>query len=123
MENTIRGNIPSNSGMSTSKADGFLNEASTSAHTAVNSVAGAAEEAARKAKPAIDQVAAMAHHAVDRAAEVATPTAEWLAEQGESLNVAQKKLVADTCDYVSANPLKSIGIAVVAGFLLSRMIR
>ena len=39
-----------------------------------------------------------------------------------SLNAAQKKLVADTCSYVSANPLKSVGIAVVAGFLLGRII-
>ncbi len=28
----------------------------------------------------------------------------------------------DTCCYVSANPLKSVGIAVVAGFVLSRII-
>lgn len=122
MDITARGNTPSTSGISNS-SDGALSKASSSAHAAVNSIAGAADEAARKAKPAIDQVATMAHQAVDKAAGVAMPAADWLAEQGESLNATQKKLVADACNYVSANPLKSVGIAVVAGFLLSRITR
>lgn len=121
MEATVRGNTPSASGM-LHNTEGALSKVSSGAHAAVNSVAGAADEAARKARPAIDRVAAMAHQAVDTAAGAAAPTADWLAEQGESLNATQKKLVADTCSYVSANPLKSIGIAVVAGFLLSRII-
>jgi ElaB/YqjD/DUF883 family membrane-anchored ribosome-binding protein len=103
--------------------DGTLNKASSSAHAAVDSMAGAADEVARKAKPAIDRVAAMAHQAVDKAAGAAAPTADWLAGQGEDLNDARKKLLADTCSYVSAHPLKSVGIAVVAGFLLSRLFR
>jgi ElaB/YqjD/DUF883 family membrane-anchored ribosome-binding protein len=82
-----------------------------------------ADDAARKIKPVIDKVAAMAHQAVDKAAGTAAPTVDWLAGQGERLNATQKKLAADTCSYVSANPLKSVGIAVVAGFLLSRILR
>ena len=122
MENTTtpRGNSPSNFG-TTNSPDGAVNRASAGAHAAVNSVAAAADEAARKAKPAIDQVASMAHQAVDKAASAAAPTADWLAEQGSSLDAAQKKLVADTCSYVSANPLKSVAMAVAAGFLLSRL--
>ena len=100
-----------------------MNKASLSAHAVVNSIAGAADEAASKAKPAIDQVAAMAHQAVDKAAGAAAPTADWLNEQGENINARQKQLVAQTRDYVSTNPLKAVGIAVVAGFLLSRLIR
>jgi ElaB/YqjD/DUF883 family membrane-anchored ribosome-binding protein len=121
METSARGNTPSTSGMSGNN-DGTFNKASSSAHAAVNSIAGAADEAARKAKPAIDRVAAMAHQAVDKAAGAAAPTADWLTEQADSLNATQKKLVADTCSYISANPLKAVGIAVVAGFLLSRII-
>jgi len=122
METTIRGNTPLTSGNS-GGSEGVLNKASSSAHAAVNSIAGAADEAARKAKPAIDWVASMGHQAVDSAAGAAAPTADWLVEQGERLNAAQKKLVADTGNYVSAHPLKSVGIAIVAGFLLSRFIR
>jgi ElaB/YqjD/DUF883 family membrane-anchored ribosome-binding protein len=122
METTARGNnTPSTSGFS-KNSEGTLTKASSSAHSAVNSIAGAADEAARKAAPAIHRVAAMAHQAVDTAADAAAPAADWLAEQGENLNAAQKKLVADTRSYISANPLKSLGIAVVAGFLLSRII-
>ena len=121
METTARGNTPSTPGMPGNGED-TLHKASSSAHAAVNSIVGAADEAARKAKPAIDRVAAMAHQAVDKATGAAAPTADWLAEQGESLNTTQKKLVADTCVYISANPLKAVGIAVVAGFVLSRII-
>jgi ElaB/YqjD/DUF883 family membrane-anchored ribosome-binding protein len=121
METTVRGNTPSPSGMASS-TEGILSKASSNAHAAVNSMAGAADEARRKAKPAIDQVAAMAHQAVDKTANAAAPAADWLAERGESLNATQKKLVADTTSYVSANPLKSIAIAVAAGFLLSRIV-
>lgn len=120
MDNTTRGNVPSTSGMP-STPDGAVNKASASAHAAVNSIAASADEAARKAKPAIDQVASMAHRAVDKAASAAAPTADWLAEQTDNLNATQKKLVSDTCNYVSANPLKSVAIALAAGFLLSRL--
>jgi len=120
MESTSYGKTPgsnlSNSLVST------LNKASSSAHSAVDSMAGAADEAARKAKPKIDQVAAMAHKAVDKAADAAAPTAEWLADKGDSLTATQRKLVADTCDYVSANPLKSVGFALLAGFLISKIV-
>jgi ElaB/YqjD/DUF883 family membrane-anchored ribosome-binding protein len=121
METSTRGNTPSTSGMP-GNGDGTLHKASASAHAAVDSIAGAADEVARKTKPAIDRVAAIAHKAVDKAAGAAAPTADWLSEQGQSLNATQKKLVAGTSNYVSANPLKALGIAVVAGFLLSRIV-
>jgi ElaB/YqjD/DUF883 family membrane-anchored ribosome-binding protein len=76
-----------------------------------------------EASLSIDKVAAMAHQAVDKAADAAAPTAEWLTEQGDSLKATQKKLMADTCNYVSTNPMKAIGIAIAAGFLLSRFLR
>lgn len=121
MESNVRGNTPSNSG-TPGNTDSALGKASSSAHAAVNSMAGAADEAAQKAKPAIERVASMAHQAVDTAAGAAAPTAEWLAEQGKELTAKQEQLVADTSRYISANPLKAIGIAIVAGFILSRII-
>jgi ElaB/YqjD/DUF883 family membrane-anchored ribosome-binding protein len=120
MESTSYGKTPS-SGLS-NNLDSTLNKASSSAHAAVDSMAGAADEAARKAKPKIDQVAAMAHKAVDKAADAAAPTAEWLVDKGDSLTATQRKLVADTCSYVSANPLKSVGFALLAGFLISKIV-
>lgn len=122
MNTTILGNNLAPSDLS-NNSEGVLNKASTGAHAAVNSIAGAADDAARHVKPAIDRVAALAHQAVDKAASAAAPTADWLAEQGQSLNATQKKLVEDTCSYVSAHPMKSIAVALAAGFLLSRLTR
>ena len=114
METSPRGTFPSNSGM-TSAEESFLTRTSSNAHAAVDSMAGAADEAARKVKPAIDQVASMAHHAVDKAADV-------VSEQGANLSAVKKKLAADTANYVSVHPIKTIAIAVAAGFLLSRIV-
>ena len=72
-------------------------------------------------EPVIERAAAVAHKAVDKAKDAAAPAANWLVERGESLNATQKKLTADACSYVSANPLKAVGIAAVTGFLLSRL--
>jgi ElaB/YqjD/DUF883 family membrane-anchored ribosome-binding protein len=122
VETTARPPFPPTSGNS-SKGDGLVHEAATSAHAAVDRFAGAADQAARKAKPAIDRAAELAHNAVDKATDVAAPTAEWLGEQGESLMAAQKKLVDGTSQYVAANPLKSVAIALVAGLLIGRIVR
>lgn len=115
MENTTFGNsLPD---------DGVLTKTTAGAHAAVNSIADAADVAARKAKPAIDQVAAMANQVVDKAAASAAPAVDWLSDQGESLNATQKKLVTDTSAYIAANPLMSVGMAVLVGFLMGRLIR
>ena len=103
MENTSRGGSGTVSAGSNG-ADGALDKVSSKAHTAV------------------DRVTTMAHDAVDKAAGAAAPTADWLAEQGKSLRATQTKLVGDTCEYISGNPLKAVGVALVAGFLLSRII-
>ena len=115
--------LPTSSAGVANYTEGTLNKASASAHAAVDSIAGAADQAVSKAKPAIDHVAAMAHQAVDKVAGAAAPAADWLAEQGEHLTAAQKQMIADTSNYISANPLKAVAIAVATGFLLSRIIR
>jgi ElaB protein len=117
MENAVRSNN------SVKSAEAVLTKASAGAHAAVDSVAGAADGVARKAPPAIDHAATMAHQAVDRMTGAAMPTVEWLAATAEDLNATQKKMVNEARGYVSANPLKSVGIAAIAGFLISRLIR
>ncbi len=109
--------------MQTNSLENTLDKASSGAHAAVDSIANSVDQAARKAGPAIERVATMAHHAVDTAAGAAAPSAEWLASQAEHLSAAPKKLMSETCSYVSAHPLQSLGLAVLAGFLLSRITR
>jgi len=118
--NTI-GNNPSTTGLP-HNSDGLLNKASAGAHRAVDSLAGAADDAARKSMPAIDRAAEKAHRSVNSAADAVAPTADWLTEQGEHLYEAQKKMVDDSCRYIAANPLKSAGFAMLAGYILSRFI-
>jgi ElaB/YqjD/DUF883 family membrane-anchored ribosome-binding protein len=120
MEFKSQGNTPSHSGKPNGTEDA-LSKASSSAHAAVDSIAGAVGDAASKAKPAIHRAATMSHDAVDKAAGAAGQTAEWLSGRADELNARQEKLMTDSRDYVSANPLKAVGIAVVAGFLLSRL--
>ena len=64
----------------------------------------------------------MAHQAVDKAAVAAEKTADRLTERGDVLRAQKDKLLSETCSYVSANPLKAVGIAVVAGLLLGRIL-
>lgn len=122
MENATFGN-PSNTLGNSAPDDDVLAKTTAGAHAAVSSIADAADGAARKVKPAIEQVAAVAHKVVDKAAASAAPAVDWLGEQGENLKATQKRLVTDTSTYIAANPLMSVGIAVVAGILLSRLIR
>jgi len=122
VETIVRTPLPPAPGNST-KGDGTLNRAASSAHAAVDRAVFAADEAARKAKPVIDRAAELAHHAVDKAADAAAPTAEWLGEQGESLMATRKKLVDGTSQYVAENPLKSVAIALAAGLLIGRIVR
>jgi ElaB/YqjD/DUF883 family membrane-anchored ribosome-binding protein len=122
MQTTGYGTSPSTSG-TTMNPGNTLSTASSSAHTAVDSAADAADSALRKAQPAIDKVAQMAHRAVDKAVASAAPAADWIDEKTDRLDATQRKLVNDTSAYISANPLTAIGIALLAGVLLSRMTR
>lgn len=105
------------------KGDGALHKAATGAHYAVERVASAADETVRKAIPAIDRAAEYAHRTVDKAVTGATPAAEWIDDQATAFNAAQSKLVDNTRAYVAANPLASLGMAIAAGFLVSRILR
>src|SRR5690349_21468931 len=114
----------SNSALEGSKqGKNVIGNVSTKAHAAVDSIAGVADEAVRRAGPAIGRASSIAHQAVDKAADVAQPSADWLAEQFDSLNAAQQKFLRDACSYVSANPLKAVGIAFAAGILIARVAR
>jgi ElaB/YqjD/DUF883 family membrane-anchored ribosome-binding protein len=105
-----------------SATDTSLNKASSGAHSAVDRASQMADEAARKAKPAIDKMAGYAHQVVDKAVGAAGPAADWINENTQDLKATQEKMVTATSDYVRANPWKSVGMAVVAGIVLSRIL-
>ncbi|MDO9104842.1 MAG: DUF883 C-terminal domain-containing protein [Methylovulum sp.] len=70
----------------------------------------------------IDNAFTSAHEVVDNIASAASHAADALGEQGEQLKKAEHRLVDNCSGYVRDNPISSIGIAVAAGFLLSRLL-
>ena len=92
-----------------------IEQAGTGAHNTIDKVSDAA-------RPAVDRLASGAHQAVDKVADVANQAAESLGVKAGQLKEAQARLMEDVGGYVRANPLTSLGIAVVAGFLLSRLL-
>ena len=61
-----------------------------------------------------------AHEAVDKVANATTQAAEALG-QNEQLKNVEQQFVEDCRGYIHKNPVASLGIAVGAGFLLSRL--
>jgi ElaB/YqjD/DUF883 family membrane-anchored ribosome-binding protein len=117
---TTAGSIPPNGSSGTTPGNGA---AASKVDKAASAVHSAIDEAARKAKPAIDRAATLAHDAADKLKGASSQTADWMSEKTETLTATQKKLVEDTCTYVSANPLKSIAMAVAAGYVLSKLLK
>ena len=109
MDTTLRSSLPPSTSTSTASV-------ANGAHAAV-------DRAAEQVKPVIDRAAELAHKAVDKAANIAAPTADWVSQQAENLRATQQKAVDETCKYVQANPLKSLGMALAAGFLISRILK
>lgn len=122
METIARSNTLSASAIP-SNTESTLNKASSNVHAAVDSIAGKADAVVSKAKPEIHRVAEVVHKVVDKAAGAIAPATDWLSEQGANLNATQKKLVGSTYSYVSTHPMKSLGMALAAGFLFSRLVR
>lgn len=70
----------------------------------------------------IDKAAHSAHEAVDKVASATNQAAEALGEKGEQLKNAEQQFMEDCRVYIRDNPITSVGIAVAAGFLLSRVV-
>lgn len=103
------------SGNSTGAVGRTLDQATNTAHRAI-------DKASDAARPAVDRLAAGAHQAVDKIAGAAAPAAETLDLKSEHLMNAQARMTEKCREYVRDNPVTSLGIAVAAGFLLSRLL-
>lgn len=89
--------------------------ARTGAHNAIDKVSDAA-------RPMVDRLASGAHQTVDKLAGVATQAAETLGVKGEQLKNFQTQAMEQCRGYVRENPVVSLGIAIAAGYLLSRLL-
>jgi len=89
-------------------------KATAAAHDAI-------DLAADVARPAIDTVVSNAHGAVDRAGVAATHAAGAVGVKGDQLNESGKRMAERAGGYVREHPVASLGMAVVAGYVLSRL--
>jgi ElaB/YqjD/DUF883 family membrane-anchored ribosome-binding protein len=91
-----------------------VDQASTGAHDVIDRVSGVA-------RPAVDRIASGAHLAVNKISSAAGQAAETLGVKGEQFKNAQVRAMEQCRGYVRDHPVKSVGIAIAAGFLLSRL--
>ena len=70
-----------------------------------------------------ERVRQNAHQTVDRLADAAQSAAERLSMTSEDLMARQEQIIGAARDYVREKPLTALGIAVAAGFILSRLSR
>lgn len=83
----------------------------------------AARRAQATAHDTVDRAARGVHDTVDRIADSAGRAASTLSEKGEQFAETGERVMAQTRSYVQTHPVAAIGIAVAAGFLLSRLLR
>lgn len=107
--------IPGNSDGSRSPA-GTADQVRAGAHGAIDKVSDAA-------RPMVDRITSTAHQTVDKLASVAVQAAETLGVKGGQLKDMQAQAMEQCRGYVRAHPVTSVGIAIAAGFLLSRLLR
>jgi len=70
----------------------------------------------------IDNASHSAHEAVDKIANATNQAAEAIGEKGAQLKNVEQQLMEDCRGYVRDNPVTSLGIAIAGGFLLSRLL-
>ena len=93
-----------------------VDQAGSGAHDVIDKVSDAA-------RPVVDRIASRAHRAVDRIAGAAGQAAETLGVKGEQLKNTQVRAMEQCRGYIRDKPVTALGIAVAAGFLLSRLWR
>jgi len=91
-----------------------VDQASAGAHEAINKVSDAT-------RPVVDRIASGAHQAVDKIASGAGQVAESMGIKGEQLKDMHARAMDQGRGYVRDNPLMALGIAIAAGFLLSKL--
>lgn len=82
----------------------------------------AIDQLSSAARPAVSRAAYGAHRLVERLADTTNRVAQRLETTGTRLKDAEQRVVGASSDYVREHPLRSVGIALAAGFLVSRLV-
>jgi ElaB/YqjD/DUF883 family membrane-anchored ribosome-binding protein len=70
----------------------------------------------------IDEVTNYAHGAVDKMANFSNQAVDAIDEKSGQLKNAEQQMMKNCQLYIRDNPVTSLGIAVAAGFLVSRLL-
>ena len=92
------------------------------AEQAGNSMHQAIDQLSDAARPVVSRAASGAHRLVDRLADTTTRVAQRLEDTGSRLKDAEQRAVSASSGYVREHPLRSVGIALAAGILVSRLV-
>ncbi len=76
------------------------------------------DAATKAAHPGVDRAASAAHQAVDSADQMAHHAAEAMDKAGDK----GEELIAAATNYMNEHPMMTIGAAITAGFVLSRIL-
>lgn len=78
-------------------------------------------ELAERAHRGIDRLRSSAHQTVDQAADAASSVADRMSARGEEWVATRDEWMEATRGYVREHPLAALGMALAAGYLLSRL--
>ncbi|MGY6554330.1 MAG: hypothetical protein ACXIUM_07385 [Wenzhouxiangella sp.] len=110
MNETTR-NQTNNSNPAVSSSSDTMDRISKNVHEGIDS-------AAKAVHPGIDRIAEGAHKAVQNADEMANHAAETLEKAG----VKGEEILNASTSYLRDHPLLTLGLAVTAGYVLSRVL-
>jgi ElaB/YqjD/DUF883 family membrane-anchored ribosome-binding protein len=96
------------------------NSGTTNANVAAGSRTAAVSE---NAAATVDKIASSAHQAVDRIASAASSAASQFGVKGEEVLQAKDRMLDTAREYVREKPFAALGIALAAGFIISRIMR
>lgn len=88
----------------------------TAAHERIDHVA-------ESVHPVVDKLTGAAHETVERVSSVASQAAERMNVKSDELHSMQGRLTEECRAYVRAHPMKALGYAAAAGFILTRLLR
>jgi ElaB/YqjD/DUF883 family membrane-anchored ribosome-binding protein len=70
----------------------------------------------------VERVADGAHETVDKVADATHHATDAISEKAAQLQDLQEEWLENAREYINKNPVKSVGIAIAGGFLLSRLL-
>ena len=111
-----------------SKVNTVMNEGlGNTANRTVDDVTEVAHEKVDKlsdaVQPVVDRMASNAHAAIDSVAGAAVTAVDTLGIKGEQLTNVQAKFMESAKAYTREQPIAALGIALAAGWILSRVMR